>query len=33
MIRLLAVDDHPAYRRGLELMLADVDDIDIVGEA
>jgi DNA-binding NarL/FixJ family response regulator len=30
---LLVVDDHPAYRRGLELMLADVGDITIVGEA
>lgn len=33
MIRLLVADDHPAFRRGLELMLADVDDIEIVGEA
>jgi DNA-binding NarL/FixJ family response regulator len=33
MIRLLVVDDHPAYRRGLELMLADTGDIEIVGEA
>jgi DNA-binding NarL/FixJ family response regulator len=33
MIRLLVADDHPAFRRGLELMLADVDDIDVVGEA
>jgi len=33
VIRLLVVDDHPAYRRGLELMLADVEDTDIVGEA
>jgi len=33
MIRLLVVDDHPAFRRGLELMLADVDDIMIAGEA
>jgi DNA-binding NarL/FixJ family response regulator len=31
--RLLVVDDHPAYRRGLELMLAGADDIAIVGEA
>ena len=31
--RLLVVDDHPAYRRGLELMLADAADIAIVGEA
>src|SRR5664279_1622312 len=33
MIRLLIVDDHPAYRRGLELMLTDNSDIEIVGEA
>ncbi len=33
MTRLLVADDHPAFRRGLELMLADVDDIEIVGEA
>ena len=31
--RLLIADDHPAFRRGLELMLADVDDVEIVGEA
>src|SRR4029077_5146742 len=30
---LLIADDHPAFRRGLELMLADCDDIDVVGEA
>lgn len=33
MIRLLVADDHPAYRRGLELMLANAADIEIVGEA
>ena len=33
MIRVLVADDHPAYRRGLELMLADVDGIEIAGEA
>jgi DNA-binding NarL/FixJ family response regulator len=33
MIRLLIADDHPAFRRGLELMLADIDDVEIVGEA
>jgi DNA-binding NarL/FixJ family response regulator len=33
MIRLLVADDHPAYRRGLELMLAGSPDITIVGEA
>src|SRR5438477_5373388 len=33
MTRLLIADDHPAYRRGLELMLVDTADIEIVGEA
>ena len=33
MTRVLIADDHPAYRRGLWLMLADVDDIEVVGEA
>ena len=33
MIRVLVADDHPAFRRGLQLMLADTDDISIEGEA
>jgi DNA-binding NarL/FixJ family response regulator len=33
MIRVLVADDHPAYRRGLELMLAEVGDFEIVGMA
>jgi DNA-binding NarL/FixJ family response regulator len=33
MIRVLVADDHPAFRRGLELMLADVDDLEVVGMA
>jgi DNA-binding NarL/FixJ family response regulator len=33
VIRLLIADDHPAYRRGLELMLTGSSDIEIVGEA
>jgi len=33
MIRLLVADDHPAYRRGLELMLDGSADITIVGAA
>ena len=33
MTRLLIADDHPAFRRGLELMLADVDDVENIGEA
>lgn len=32
-MRVLIADDHPAYRRGLGLMLADVEDIEVVGEA
>ncbi len=33
MTRLLIADDHPAFRRGLELMLAEAADIEIVGQA
>jgi DNA-binding NarL/FixJ family response regulator len=33
VIRLLLADDHPAFRRGLELMLDDVDDVEVVGRA
>ena len=33
MTRVLVADDHPAFRRGLALMLADVDDVELVGEA
>ena len=33
MIRLLVADDHPAFRRGLELMLTGIGGIEIVGEA
>jgi DNA-binding NarL/FixJ family response regulator len=33
VIRVLVADDHPAFRRGLELMLAGVDDVEIVGLA
>jgi len=31
MIRVLVADDHPAFRRGLELMLVECDDLDVVG--
>jgi DNA-binding NarL/FixJ family response regulator len=31
--RVLIVDDHPAYRRGLQLMLDGVEDIELAGEA
>ncbi len=33
MTRVLVADDHPAFRRGLELMLRDVDGVEMVGEA
>ena len=32
-IRVLIVDDHVVVRRGLRSMLADAEDIEIVGEA
>ena len=32
-MRVLIADDHPAYRRGLGLMFADVEDIEVIGEA
>jgi DNA-binding NarL/FixJ family response regulator len=31
--RVIVADDHPAFRRGLELMLADADDIEVIGLA
>ena len=33
MITVLVADDHPAFRRGLELMLADIDDVEVVAMA
>ena len=33
MTSVLVADDHPAFRRGIELMLLDVDDVDLVGVA
>ena len=33
MIRVLVADDHPAFRAGLQLLLTEVDDIDVVGTA
>lgn len=33
MIRLLVVDDHPVVRAGIVGLLADVDDLEVVGEA
>ena len=32
-IRVLVADDHVLYRRGLEMVLGQEDDIEIVGEA
>jgi DNA-binding NarL/FixJ family response regulator len=32
-IRVLVVDDHALFRRGLEMVLAQEPDIDVVGEA
>ncbi|HBA66318.1 MAG TPA: DNA-binding response regulator [Methylococcaceae bacterium] len=33
MIKVLLVDDHAILREGLKLILADSDDIEVVGEA
>jgi DNA-binding NarL/FixJ family response regulator len=33
MIRVVIVDDHAVFRAGLELLLADTDDIAVVGTA
>ncbi len=33
MTRVLIVDDHPAFRRGVELLLEEVDDLVVVGHA
>ena len=32
-IRVLIVDDHALFRRGLEMVLAEESDIELVGEA
>jgi DNA-binding NarL/FixJ family response regulator len=31
--RVLIADDHPAYRRGLSLMIDGVEDLELAGEA
>lgn len=31
--RILVADDHPAFRTGLQQMLQDVPDLEVVGEA
>ena len=33
MIRVLVADDHPAFRAGLQLLLTDEDDIEVVATA
>jgi DNA-binding NarL/FixJ family response regulator len=33
VIRVLIADDHPAFRAGLQLLLTEIDDIDVVGTA
>jgi DNA-binding NarL/FixJ family response regulator len=33
VIKVLIVDDHPAYRGGLRMMLTDVDGVQVAGEA
>ena len=32
-IRVLVVDDHALFRRGLEMVLAQEPDIELVGQA
>src|SRR5215471_20280497 len=32
-IRVLIVDDHALFRRGLEMVLAEEPDVEVVGEA
>lgn len=33
MIQVLIVDDHTIVRRGIKALLAEIDDIQVVGEA
>ena len=33
MTRVLIADDHPAFPRGLWLMLGGVEDLEVIGEA
>jgi DNA-binding NarL/FixJ family response regulator len=32
-LRVVVADDHPVFRGGIRAALADVDDVDVVGEA
>ena len=32
-IRMLLVDDHAIVRKGIKALLAEIEDIDVVGEA
>ena len=32
-LRVMVVDDHALFRRGLEMVLEEEDDIELVGEA
>jgi DNA-binding NarL/FixJ family response regulator len=32
-LRVLVCDDHPVYRQGLRLLLAEFDGIEVIGEA
>jgi DNA-binding NarL/FixJ family response regulator len=32
-VRVLLVDDHPAFLEGLALLLSDADDIEVIGRA
>ncbi len=32
-LRVVICDDHPVYRQGLRALFAEVDGIDVVGEA
>ena len=32
-LRVVVVDDHALFRRGLEMVLSQEDDIELVGEA
>lgn len=33
VIRVLLVDDHALFRRGLQLVISEEDDIEVIGEA